>query len=93
MADPVDVDATRRMLRITCADALLLLTDHLEAALPADDRERLTAHLAGCEACSAYLDQLRSTVEIVGSLAGSHRVEVDEATMEELASRFVDERS
>ena len=64
-------EATRAQLRITCADATMLLTDYDEGALAPSDHARLEAHLAGCLACGAYLDQLRATVEAIGYLRTS----------------------
>src|SRR3954463_11456013 len=75
MAD--DLDATRRLLAISCADALELMTDHLEGALPAPDAARMRAPLAGCEACSVSLDQLRATIGIVREAGPPEEFTVD----------------
>lgn len=83
-----DPDSVRRQLRITCADALNLLTDFLEEALSPEDRERLREHLEGCEACAAYLDQLRTTVTVVGTIRGAEEYPVDEETVDRLADLF-----
>ncbi len=58
-------DAIRAGLAISCADALELMTDHLEDALSKDDARRLHRHLDGCEACALYLDQLRTTITVL----------------------------
>ena len=52
-----------------CQEVVELLTDYLEGALPAADRSRLEQHLAGCEGCSNYLEQLRTTIRLTGTLA------------------------
>ena len=62
----------RRRRTLVCRDAVALMTDYLDGALPAADRARLEAHLADCPHCSAYLDQLRATVDALG------RVDVDD---------------
>lgn len=85
---PDDPESTRRRLRITCADALELLTDYLEEALDPADQDRLQQHLAGCEACAAYLDQLRTTVTLVGTIKGGQAYDVDEPTMAGLVDLF-----
>lgn len=85
---PSDPEPIRRQLRITCADALELLTDFLEEALSPADRARLHQHLAGCEACAAYLDQLRTTVTLVGTMKGDDAFEVNEQTMAGLLDLF-----
>jgi anti-sigma factor RsiW len=36
-----------------------LITDYLEGALTRSQRRRFEAHLAGCEHCSEYLEQMR----------------------------------
>lgn len=74
-------DEVRRILRITCADAIGLMTDWLEELLTDGDRERLAAHLDGCVACGVYLDQLRSTVTIMGSLRGASDWSVSDEEM------------
>ncbi len=44
---------------ISCRQAVALVSDYLEDALSWRDRRRLEHHLANCDACSAYLDQMR----------------------------------
>ena len=87
-----DVDATRRMLAISCADALELMTDHLEGALSEADAARMRAHLGGCEACRVYLDQLRATIEIVGETGPAEAFQVDPHRVDALAELFRAER-
>jgi anti-sigma factor RsiW len=36
--------------------------------MPAPDRVRFDAHLAGCRGCQAYLHQMRQTIQTVGRL-------------------------
>ena len=88
-----DLDATRRLLAITCADALELMTDHLEGALSEADSKRMRAHLAGCEACSVYLDQLRATIEIVRGNAPVEEFPVDPERVDSLVDLFRRESS
>lgn len=88
-----DLDATRRLLAISCADALELMTDHLEGALSDADAARMHAHLTGCEACKVYLDQLRATIQIVGESGAASEFTVDPARVDALAKLFRSERS
>ena len=44
------------------------MTDYLEGALDEPTRRRFDEHLAGCDGCSAYLDQMRETILMVGRL-------------------------
>ena len=88
-----DADATRRLLRISCADALELMTDHLEGALSEADAARMRAHLAGCQPCSVFLDQLRATIAVVRD-AGQEQQEfaVDPERVNSLVDLFRAER-
>lgn len=88
-----DLDATRRLLAISCADALELMTDHLEGALSEADAARMRAHLAGCQPCSVFLDQLRATIAVAHE-AGQARQEfaVDPERVESLVDLFRTER-
>ncbi len=53
---------------ISCADFVELVTDYLEGAMPPPLRARFDVHLAGCEGCAAYLDQMRETLRLTGVL-------------------------
>ena len=75
----------RRRRAIVCRDAVALVTDYLEGALPRRQRELLEQHLADCPHCATYLEQIRVTVSALG------RVEADalpEETQQELVSLF-----
>ncbi len=52
---------------IVCQQAVELMSDYLDGALPRRQRRRLERHLAGCDACTGYLEQLRATITLVGS--------------------------
>jgi anti-sigma factor RsiW len=56
----------RRRRVIVCREAVALMADYLDDALPARDRERLESHLADCPHCSEYLAQLRTTIAALG---------------------------
>jgi anti-sigma factor RsiW len=58
----------RHRVALACRDAVELMTEYLEGALPLPEHRRFEAHLAHCDACRAYLDQVRATVEAVGHL-------------------------
>jgi anti-sigma factor RsiW len=55
-------------LDIACQELVEVVTDYLEGALSAADRTRFEEHLARCEGCSTYLDQMRRTIELTGHL-------------------------
>jgi anti-sigma factor RsiW len=82
----------RRLLAITCADALELMTDHLEGALSEADAARMRAHLAGCEPCRVYLDQLRATIEVVRASGPAEEFPVNRQRMDSLVDLFRSEQ-
>jgi len=51
-----------------CQELVELVTDYLEDALPALERARFDAHLAECDGCDRYLEQIRTTVAALGHL-------------------------
>lgn len=53
---------------VTCREVVELLSDYLDDAIPAPDRARLDAHLAGCDGCTAALEQLREAIRVTGTL-------------------------
>jgi anti-sigma factor RsiW len=62
-----------RMLRlrrrdVVCQQAVELVTDYLEGALPPSARRRFEAHLAACPHCAEYLAQMRATIELAGRI-------------------------
>lgn len=65
-----DATDVHRQLRISCADALELATDHLEQALDPADAEDYLTHLSLCQGCQVFLDQVRTTVHVTGHLRG-----------------------
>jgi predicted anti-sigma-YlaC factor YlaD len=53
---------------LTCREMVELVSDHLEGALADHDRALFEQHLVLCDGCTAYLDQMRRTVALVGRL-------------------------
>ena len=53
---------------LSCRELVDLVTDYLEGALSDLDERRFEGHIAGCEACTMYLDQMRDTLEMLGHL-------------------------
>jgi anti-sigma factor RsiW len=54
---------------MNCRQVVELMTDYLEGALSPRESARFEEHIAGCDGCTAYLEQLRKTREILGRLA------------------------
>jgi predicted anti-sigma-YlaC factor YlaD len=53
---------------VACQELVEIVTDYLEGALPEVERERFDVHLQECEGCRRYLDQMRTTIRVVGTL-------------------------
>jgi len=53
---------------LVCRDAVELASDYLDGTLSRRDRRRLEKHLAQCDACTAYLDQMRATIAASGTV-------------------------
>ena len=53
---------------MACRELVELVTDYLEGRLPPADRERLEAHLAECDACTTYVEQMRETLAALGRI-------------------------
>jgi anti-sigma factor RsiW len=53
---------------IVCRQAVELVSDYLEGALSRRDRRALERHLAKCDACTAYVEQVRATMRASGSV-------------------------
>ena len=54
----------------TCRDVVELVTDYLEDRLEPAQREQAELHVVVCRACQAYLEQMRSTVRLLGAVGG-----------------------
>ena len=53
---------------LVCKQAVELVTDYLEGALSRRDRRRFEAHLRGCPNCAAYLEQIKMTIRLAGTV-------------------------
>jgi anti-sigma factor RsiW len=51
---------------LTCAELVELVTDYLEGRLPDLERRRFDEHLTGCDGCTAYVEQMRTTIAVAG---------------------------
>jgi len=53
---------------LTCQEMVELVTDYLEGRLDERARARFEAHVAECEACSLYIEQMRQTIVTLGRI-------------------------
>lgn len=56
------------VLVIACREFVELVTEHLEGTLPAEVAQAVGRHLELCDPCVQYLDQVRTTVHLLGGL-------------------------
>ena len=66
-----------------------LVTDYLEGALPETERARFEAHLAECDGCAGYLEDMR---RLVHTMHETPEPPPDPATREALLTAFRDLR-
>jgi anti-sigma factor RsiW len=53
---------------MTCQELVELVTEYLEGELSWRQRRRFEKHIAACEWCARYLEQMRVTIATVGRL-------------------------
>lgn len=53
---------------MTCREMVELVTAYLEGHLAADQRARFEEHLAICDGCQAYVEEMRDTLHSLGRL-------------------------
>ena len=75
---------------LVCRQAVALISDYLDGLLPSGDRRRLERHLAACPACSAYLDQVRTTKSLLGVVTVE---DVSSDALERLTQLYLDFRA
>lgn len=80
-------DFVANELRITCSDAVALVTDYLEDVLAESDLERFEQHTAECEACRVYVNQIRRTIRIAATTR-DEAVEIRPANFDALMAEF-----
>ncbi|MFN0060326.1 MAG: anti-sigma factor family protein [Planctomycetota bacterium] len=72
---------------LSCKSFTELVTDYLEDRLPATLRRDVEEHFKICPGCVNYLEQMRQTVQLVGSLGEES---VPDETREKLLKKFRD---
>jgi anti-sigma factor RsiW len=75
----------RRQRELACQQAVELVTDYIEGSMSRADRRRFEAHLSSCPHCTAYLAQMRSTIQHIGQLRSQ---ELPTEVREELISLY-----
>jgi anti-sigma factor RsiW len=53
---------------MSCQELVELVTDYFEGKLSWRQRRRFEKHIAGCDWCARYLEQMRVTIATLGRL-------------------------
>jgi anti-sigma factor RsiW len=72
---------------LVCREVVELVTEYLAGTLPAHDRDRFDQHLATCPPCTAYLAQVKTTLELAAEV-GSAPAPADDEVAEQLGDMF-----
>ena len=70
---------------LACQELVELVTAYFDGALSRTDRRRFERHIAGCDHCTAYVEQMRLVIEATGSLTED---DIDPAARDELLDAF-----
>jgi len=72
-----------------CRRIFALLSEYLDAELPGDTCEEITAHLQGCPPCVEFLESLRKTVELCRAIqAGEQPGPLSQAVRRQLRALY-----
>ncbi len=66
---------------LVCVEFVELVTDYLENRLSTAERARFEAHLAECDGCDGYLEDMRRMIATMGSVTAPPDAETREALM------------
>jgi anti-sigma factor RsiW len=80
---------THSHLHITCQEVVELVSDYVDQALPPNEAALFEQHLNFCDGCVWYVDQLRTTIDMVGELRAE---DVPDDTKAKLMTAFRDWR-
>ena len=70
---------------LTCKEVVEIVTDYLEGALSPEDRARFDEHLATCDGCTHYVEQMRETIRLSGMVTEE---QIPEPQLERLRQAF-----
>jgi anti-sigma factor RsiW len=75
----------RKMGMLTCQEMVELVTDYLEGRLDDAARSSFEEHVAECDACTLYIEQMRQTIVTLGRIPPES---VSPEAQEELLAAF-----
>lgn len=70
---------------LSCAELVQLVTNYVEGALSPEDRRRFEEHIVFCDGCAAHLEQMRTTIAVVGCVGEQ---ELSTHAVDELITAF-----
>jgi anti-sigma factor RsiW len=53
---------------LACQEIVEIVTDYLDGAMDQTLRASFEAHLSGCPHCPHYLEQMRATIRVAGTI-------------------------
>ena len=66
---------------LSCQELVELITDYLEGALGERDLRAFETHIANCGDCTEYLEQMRRTIRVVGTLTPNDLTQAAETVL------------
>jgi anti-sigma factor RsiW len=70
---------------IPCQELVELVTAYFDGSLSRRDRRRFEAHIAGCDHCTTYVEQMRQVIATSGRLTED---DIEPHAREELRAAF-----
>lgn len=71
---------------LNCDELVELVTEHLDGALDEETERRVADHLSGCDGCTTYVEQIRTTITTLRS--SPPHVELTDDTRNALLAAF-----
>ena len=66
---------------LSCQELVELVTNYLEGALGERDLRAFEAHIAGCDGCTEYVEQMRRTIRVIGTLTPNDLTQAAETAL------------
>jgi anti-sigma factor RsiW len=66
---------------LTCHEVIDLLSNYIDDALSSNERRRVDEHLALCDGCATYLEQIRETIRMTGRVTEEQVPEDEKAAL------------
>lgn len=73
---------------LVCQQVVELVTDYLEGTLSRRERRRFESHLRACPNCTAYLQQIKTTVQLTGTIEWEELTPEAQADLTDLYRRW-----